>query len=96
MRGREASPWRAGERHLRRKRSSADALGREASVRRGGRPERLHLRAALRPHKEINAGASRTLECVLGPSDNEAVVVNISDVEPVDKPEAVYWVDPIH
>jgi uncharacterized RmlC-like cupin family protein len=29
-------------------------------------------------------------------SDNEAVVVNITDVDPVEKPEAVYWVDPIH
>ena len=27
---------------------------------------------------------------------NEAVVVNITDVEPVEKPEEVYWVDPIH
>ena len=26
-------------------------------------------------------------------SDNEAVVVNL-DIEPVEKPEAVYWVDP--
>jgi hypothetical protein len=23
-------------------------------------------------------------------------VVNITDVDPVEKPEAVYWVDPIH
>jgi hypothetical protein len=22
--------------------------------------------------------------------------VNITDVDPVEKPEAVYWVDPIH
>jgi uncharacterized RmlC-like cupin family protein len=29
------------------------------------------------PHKEINADASQTLECVLVRSDNEAVVVNI-------------------
>lgn len=28
--------------------------------------------------------------------DNEAVVVNITDVDPVEKPEEVYWVDPIH
>ena len=48
------------------------------------------------PHQEINAGASQPLECVLVRSDNEAVVVNITDVEPVEKPEAVYWVDPIH
>jgi uncharacterized RmlC-like cupin family protein len=48
------------------------------------------------PHQEINADPSQTLECVLVRSDNEAVVVNIADVEPVEKPEEVYWVDPIH
>ena len=48
------------------------------------------------PHQEINADPSQTLECVLVRSDNEAVVVNITDVEPVEKPEEVYWVDPIH
>ena len=47
------------------------------------------------PHQEINASANETLECVLVRSDNEAVVVNL-DIEPVEKPEAVYWVDPIH
>jgi hypothetical protein len=29
-------------------------------------------------------------------SDNEAVVVNITDVELVEKPQEDYWVDPIH
>jgi uncharacterized RmlC-like cupin family protein len=48
------------------------------------------------PHQEINADPDRPLECVLVRSDNEAVVVNITDVEPVEKPEAVHWVDPIH
>jgi len=33
---------------------------------------------------------------VLVRSDNEAVVVNITDVDPVEAPEEVYWVDPIH
>ncbi|MFO1071852.1 MAG: cupin domain-containing protein [Geminicoccaceae bacterium] len=47
------------------------------------------------PHQEINASADETLECVLVRSDQEAVVVNL-DVEPVEKPEAVHWVDPIH
>src|ERR1700744_2251668 len=47
------------------------------------------------PHQEINASSDDTLECVLVRSDNEAVVVNL-DIEPVEKPEAVYWVDPIH
>ena len=48
------------------------------------------------PHQEINADPDHALECVLVRSDNEAVVVNIADVDPVEKPEAVYWVDPIH
>ena len=47
------------------------------------------------PHQEINASSDETLECVLVRSDNEAVVVNL-DIEPVEKPETVYWVDPIH
>ena len=36
-----------------------------------------------------------TLECLLVRSDNEAVVVNL-DIEPVERPEHVPWVDPIH
>ncbi|MGO1079403.1 cupin domain-containing protein [Inquilinus sp. CA228] len=47
------------------------------------------------PHQEINASTDEPLECVLVRSDKEAVVVNL-DIEPVEKPEAVYWVDPIH
>jgi uncharacterized RmlC-like cupin family protein len=47
------------------------------------------------PHQEINASATETLECVLVRSDNEAVVVNL-DIEPVEVPEEVYWIDPIH
>lgn len=47
------------------------------------------------PHQEINASADETLECVLVRSDNEAVVVNL-DIEPVERPEGVAWIDPIH
>ena len=47
------------------------------------------------PHQEINASTDETLRCVLVRSDNEAVVVNL-DIEPVEKPEAVLWIDPIH
>lgn len=47
------------------------------------------------PHQEINASADETLECVLVRSDNEAVVVNL-DIEAVEKPVGVLWVDPIH
>lgn len=48
------------------------------------------------PHQEINADPDEPLQCVLVRSDNEAVVVNIDNVDPVEKPETVYWVDPIH
>lgn len=47
------------------------------------------------PHQEINASADETLECLLVRSDSEAVVVNL-DIEPVEKPEGVAWIDPIH
>jgi len=47
------------------------------------------------PHQEINASTDDTLECVLVRSDNEAVVVNLN-IEPIEKPETVLWVDPIH
>jgi len=47
------------------------------------------------PHQEINASTQEPLECVLVRSDNEAVVVNL-DIQPVEKPETVLWIDPIH
>ncbi len=47
------------------------------------------------PHQEINASDGETLECVLVRSDNEAVVVNL-DIEPVEAPLTVPWIDPIH
>ncbi|GHD59483.1 mannose-6-phosphate isomerase [Thalassobaculum fulvum] len=47
------------------------------------------------PHQEINASTDEPLDCVLVRSDNENVVVNL-DIEPVEKPEAVKWVDPVH
>jgi uncharacterized RmlC-like cupin family protein len=47
------------------------------------------------PHQEINASTDETLECVLVRSDNEAVAINL-DIEPVEKPETVLWVDPVH
>jgi uncharacterized RmlC-like cupin family protein len=47
------------------------------------------------PHQEINASSDEPLECVVVRSDNEAVVVNL-DIEPVERPEAVRWIDPIH
>ncbi|MGH6927895.1 MAG: cupin domain-containing protein [Dongiaceae bacterium] len=47
------------------------------------------------PHQEINAGATEPLECILVRSGQEPVVVNL-DIEPVERPESVPWVDPIH
>ena len=47
------------------------------------------------PHQEINASPTDVLECVLVRSDGEAVAINL-DIEPVEKPETVYWVDPTH
>jgi len=47
------------------------------------------------PHQEINASVDQTLECVLVRSDGEAVAVNL-DIEPVEAPEPVRWIDPTH
>ena len=47
------------------------------------------------PHQEINAGVTEPLECILVRSGQEPVVVNL-DIEPVERPESVPWVDPIH
>jgi uncharacterized RmlC-like cupin family protein len=47
------------------------------------------------PHQEINARADEVLECVLVRNDGEAVVVNL-DIEPVEIPETVKWIDPLH
>jgi uncharacterized RmlC-like cupin family protein len=47
------------------------------------------------PHQEINASTNEPLECVVIRSDNEAVVVNL-DIAPIEPPEEVKWIDPIH
>ena len=47
------------------------------------------------PHQEINASAEETLECVLLRSGQDPVVVNL-DIEPIEPPEDVPWVDPTH
>ena len=47
------------------------------------------------PHQEINAEPNESLECVLVRSGQEPVVVNL-DIEPVERPESVPWIDPIH
>jgi len=47
------------------------------------------------PHQEINASQNEELVCVLVRSGQEPIVVNL-DITPVEPPEMVYWVDPIH
>ncbi len=47
------------------------------------------------PHQEINALANEPLTCVVVRSDQEPVVVNL-EIESVEKPEEVRWVDPGH
>ena len=47
------------------------------------------------PHQEINASPDEPLECVLCRSGQEPVVVNL-DIVPVERPEDVRWIDPIH
>ena len=47
------------------------------------------------PHQEINASKDEELSCVVARSGQEPIVVNL-DMEPVEPPEEVYWVDPIH
>jgi len=47
------------------------------------------------PHQEINASPNEPLVCVLVRSDQEPVVVNL-DIDPVEAPDDIHWVDPIH
>jgi uncharacterized RmlC-like cupin family protein len=47
------------------------------------------------PHQEIKASGDESLECVLVRNDQEPVVVSL-DIEVVEKPEEVRWVDPHH
>ncbi|WP_394824884.1 cupin domain-containing protein [Pendulispora albinea] len=47
------------------------------------------------PHQEINASREEPLDCVLVRSGQDPVVVNL-DIEPVERPEAVHWVDDVH
>jgi uncharacterized RmlC-like cupin family protein len=47
------------------------------------------------PHQEINASKTAALSCVLVRSGQDPIVVNL-DIEPVEAPEEIYWVDPLH
>ncbi len=47
------------------------------------------------PHQEINAADDQPLSCVVVRSGQEPVVINL-DIEVVETPEEVFWVDDIH
>jgi uncharacterized RmlC-like cupin family protein len=47
------------------------------------------------PHQEINPAGEEPLLCVVVRSDQEPVVVNL-DIPTAEKPEQIYWVDPVH
>ena len=47
------------------------------------------------PHQELNASAEEPVFAVVTRSGQEPVVVNL-EMETVEKPEEVYWVDPLH
>ena len=47
------------------------------------------------PHQEINASTDEPLRCVVVRSGQEPFVVNL-EMEPVDEPVTVRWVDPTH
>ena len=55
----------------------------------------ISFRSALRAASRRSTPAAKVLECVLVRSDGEAVAINL-DIEPVEKPETVLWVDPVH
>ncbi len=47
------------------------------------------------PHQEINASDELQLHCVLARSGQQGLVVNL-DIEPVEIPELVRWIDDLH
>ncbi len=91
---RRASPWSARKRDL-----SCFAQGgmrwAQARIRREAGPGDFILPYTLCATPEINADPENVLECVLCDPTTGAVVVNIHRCRSVEKPEEVYWVDPI-
>ncbi len=47
------------------------------------------------PHQEINASEELKLHCVLARSGQQGLVVNL-DIEAVETPELVRWIDDLH
>ena len=92
---RRASSRASREHHICREGQGTDALGRASPVHRGSRSRRFHFCAALRASPGNQCSPDEVLECVLVRSDGEAVAINL-DIEPVEKPETVLWIDPVH
>jgi uncharacterized RmlC-like cupin family protein len=85
----------ARERHLRRQGPGAMRWGEALEFTSEAGPGDFIYIPPWVPHQEINASSDETLECVLCRSDGEAIAVNL-DIEPVEKPETVRWIDPTH
>jgi uncharacterized RmlC-like cupin family protein len=47
------------------------------------------------PHQEINASEDLRLHCVLARSGQTGLVYNL-DIEPVETPQAIRWIDDLH
>ncbi len=47
------------------------------------------------PHQELNASPQDPLDCVVVRNAQDPVVVNL-EIEPVEQPETVRWLDPNH
>ena len=47
------------------------------------------------PHQEINASEDLQLHCVLARSGQTGLVFNL-DIEPVEAPELIRWIDDLH
>jgi uncharacterized RmlC-like cupin family protein len=47
------------------------------------------------PHQEINGSDDLQLQCVLARSGQQGLVVNL-DIEPVERPELIRWIDDLH
>src|SRR5262245_10271557 len=47
------------------------------------------------PHQEINASSDLELHCVLARNGQQGLVVNL-DIEPVEVPELIRWIDDLH
>jgi len=47
------------------------------------------------PHQEINANPTDVLHCVLARNGQQGLVVNL-DIQPVEAPELIRWIDDLH